>query len=172
MENCTWKRVRIPVCIIIYILKKEKMQASSGYSLTLWHVNKHCSSLSLTLSHAHTTTTSSIAPQNKNTGPCSVKFPELLLLAFYLLLADDFSTYCTKKNWIRWTHLSFLSSTSSWFSLFLFIYFILEKIFWLCHAACGIIVPQLGIKLAPPALEAPSLNCWTTPEVLKIIIKK
>ena len=31
--------------------------------------------------------------------------------------------------------------------------------------ACGILVPQPGIKLMPPALEAHSLNLWTTREV-------
>ena len=31
--------------------------------------------------------------------------------------------------------------------------------------ACGMLVPWLGIKPAPPALEAQSLNHWTTREV-------
>ena len=31
--------------------------------------------------------------------------------------------------------------------------------------ACGILVPQPGIKLMPPALEAQSLNQWTAREV-------
>ena len=30
--------------------------------------------------------------------------------------------------------------------------------FWPCYAACGILVPQLEIKLMPPALAAWSLN--------------
>ena len=38
-------------------------------------------------------------------------------------------------------------------------------VFWLHCAACGILVPQLRIKPAPPALEAQSLNHWTTREV-------
>ena len=33
-------------------------------------------------------------------------------------------------------------------------------------AAFGILVSQLGIKLTPPAVEAHSLNHWTTREVL------
>ena len=33
-------------------------------------------------------------------------------------------------------------------------------------AAFGILVSQLGIKLTPPAVEAHSLNHWTTGEVL------
>ena len=39
-------------------------------------------------------------------------------------------------------------------------------IFWLCHMACGILVPPPGIKPAPPALETRSLNHWTAREVL------
>ena len=30
------------------------------------------------------------------------------------------------------------------------------------HMACGILVPQPGITLAPPPFEAQSLNHWTT----------
>ena len=37
--------------------------------------------------------------------------------------------------------------------------------FWLHCTACGILVPQPGIKPAPPALEAQSLNHWTTREI-------
>ena len=28
--------------------------------------------------------------------------------------------------------------------------------------ACGILVPQPGVKSVPPALKAQSPNCWTT----------
>ena len=34
------------------------------------------------------------------------------------------------------------------------------------HVACGILVHQPGIELMPPALEAWSLDHWTTREVL------
>ena len=37
---------------------------------------------------------------------------------------------------------------------------------WLHYVACGILVPRPGIKPTPPALEAWSLNHWTTREVL------
>ena len=37
--------------------------------------------------------------------------------------------------------------------------------FWLCLAACGILVPWPGIIPAPPAVEARSPNHWTTREV-------
>ena len=33
------------------------------------------------------------------------------------------------------------------------------------HVACGILVPQPGIKPTPPALEMQSLNHWTNREV-------
>ena len=36
---------------------------------------------------------------------------------------------------------------------------------WLYHTACRILVPQPGIKSASPAMEAQSLNNWTTREV-------
>ena len=38
--------------------------------------------------------------------------------------------------------------------------------FWPCHEACGILVPQPGTKLVPPALEAQSPNHWTSKEFL------
>ena len=34
--------------------------------------------------------------------------------------------------------------------------------------ACGILVPQPGIEPVPPALEAQSLNHWTTREVPRV----
>ena len=37
--------------------------------------------------------------------------------------------------------------------------------FWPRHAACRILVPQAGIKPAPPVLEARRLNHWTAREV-------
>ena len=49
------------------------------------------------------------------------------------------------------------------------LFFLIEKFFFvggrLCHEVCGILVPRSGIELAPPALEAWSLNHWTTREV-------
>ena len=36
--------------------------------------------------------------------------------------------------------------------------------FWPCYEACGILVPHLGIKPVPPALEAWSLNHWAPRE--------
>ena len=38
-----------------------------------------------------------------------------------------------------------------------------------CSVACGILVPQPGIKPVPPAVKAWSLNHWTAKEVPKII---
>ena len=37
--------------------------------------------------------------------------------------------------------------------------------FWSCFTACGISVPWPGIEPVPPAVEAQSLNHWTTREV-------
>ena len=45
-------------------------------------------------------------------------------------------------------------------------YNIVSVLFWLFdYKACGILAPQPGIKPLPPALEARSLNHWTTREV-------
>ena len=37
--------------------------------------------------------------------------------------------------------------------------------FWLHHVVCGILVPLLRIKPAPPALEGGTLNHWTARKV-------
>ena len=50
-----------------------------------------------------------------------------------------------------------ISSFVSFFSLFFF--------FWPCTVACGILVPQPGIELSSPAVEAQSLNHWCAQEV-------
>ena len=50
---------------------------------------------------------------------------------------------------------------------FIFFFFFLNLflyIFWLCHMAYGILVPQLGIEPKPLAVRAWSLNHWTTRE--------
>ena len=47
----------------------------------------------------------------------------------------------------------------------LHLWLLLFKIKFLHHAACDILVPQPGIEPVPPALEAWSLNHWTTKEV-------
>ena len=39
------------------------------------------------------------------------------------------------------------------------------SIFLGCAVACGILFPQSGIELVPPALGVPSLNHWTAWEV-------
>ena len=38
-------------------------------------------------------------------------------------------------------------------------------VFWLHRVTCGISVPRLGMEPMPPAVEAWSLNHWTTREV-------
>ena len=60
--------------------------------------------------------------------------------------------------------LSFVTvPTPSTSSLCPFLFFFL--IFWLPCMACGILVPQPGMELSAPALEAQSLNHWTAGEV-------
>lgn len=55
----------------------------------------------------------------------------------------------------------------------LFLLLLLYLIFWLYCAACGVPVPQLGIEPVAPALEAQSLNHWTTREVpVRLSFKK
>ena len=39
-----------------------------------------------------------------------------------------------------------------------------------CSTACGILVPQPGIEPTSPAVEAQSLNHWTTSEVSRFIL--
>ena len=51
---------------------------------------------------------------------------------------------------------------------FLFVF----QIFWHGCSACGILVPQPGIKSEPLALEAMSLNHWTTREGQDRVLKE
>ena len=44
--------------------------------------------------------------------------------------------------------------------------------FWLSCAACGILVPHLGVKPGPPAVKAPSPNHWTAREFPAVVIFK
>ena len=46
---------------------------------------------------------------------------------------------------------------------------ILLFFFWLCHTACRILVSQPDIEPTPSALEAWSLNHWTTREEIIIL---
>ena len=60
--------------------------------------------------------------------------------------------------------ISWLSSLDKSFSSFSLI----KKknfIFWPQHVACGVLVPQLQIEPVSPALEAQSVNHWTSREV-------
>ena len=42
------------------------------------------------------------------------------------------------------------------------------NLFWPCCTACGILVPQPGIELVPPAAEAQSPSHWTTRKFLDL----
>ena len=44
-----------------------------------------------------------------------------------------------------------------------------DFIFWLCHRACGILVPQPGIENWIPKIKAPSPNHWTASEFSMMI---
>ena len=57
-------------------------------------------------------------------------------------------------------------------ALFLVLFVYLFIYFWLYPTACRILVPWPGIEPAPPALEARSLNHWTTREVPYFIFWK
>ena len=52
-----------------------------------------------------------------------------------------------------------MSSSTSFF-------FLIKFFFRPYRTACGNFVPWLGIEPVPPAVEAPSPNCWTAREVL------
>jgi hypothetical protein len=43
--------------------------------------------------------------------------------------------------------------------------FVCLFVFWLCHEACGILVPWSGIEPMTPVVEAGSLNHWTARKV-------
>ena len=51
------------------------------------------------------------------------------------------------------------------FLFFPFLKYYIFIYFWPCHTVCGTSVLQPGIEPVPPALEAQSLNHWTTREV-------
>ena len=55
------------------------------------------------------------------------------------------------------------------FCLFVFNLFLVWGFFffWLCHAACGISVPQPGIEPRPSAVRVQSPNHWVVKEVSK-----
>ena len=59
-------------------------------------------------------------------------------------------------------HLQNLSLSYTYYS---FLIFYLMLFIWSCCTACGILVPQGGTELTPPALKAQSLNHWITREV-------
>ena len=65
---------------------------------------------------------------------------------------------------------STLPKTAGPLILFYFYYYYYFLIFWSHHAACGILVPRTGIKLAPPAVEMQSLNHWIAREVPRIVL--
>ena len=63
------------------------------------------------------------------------------------------------------TRAAFLSFIKAVGCLCLYLVTYLFSIFWPCCMACGILVPWPGIEPMSPAVEAWSLNNWTTREV-------
>ena len=79
--------------------------------------------------------------------------------------AIAFSSFMHKSFKILWESFQEEFSISQDRQLYTFLSFF----FLVCHTTCGILVPWLGIKPAPPAEEGPSLNHWTTREDLTFI---
>ena len=69
---------------------------------------------------------------------------------------------CLSCDWIK-PHMGRYLNTSFFFLIYFFI-------FRLCHVPCGILVPRPGFEPGPPAVEAWSLNHWTTRGVPKSFI--
>ena len=75
-----------------------------------------------------------------------------------------------------WTRLSMHAGTTSrTLNLQPFLgyppYYYYYLMFWPCHEACGILVPQPGMKPLALALEVQSLNRWTTRESQAILFR-
>ena len=71
----------------------------------------------------------------------------------------------TRKERNGYWGVLFEAQMVKWLLLFCGFLFVCFLTFWPHHVARGILVPGPGIKLMPPALEAQSLNHWTTREV-------
>ena len=59
-----------------------------------------------------------------------------------------------------------LKISSGFLNLFFIFYF------WLCHRACGILVPRPGIEPGATAVRAPSPNHWTARELLSCFFNR
>ena len=64
------------------------------------------------------------------------------------------------RNWERWR-----VDMCLWEALLDPIFFLM---FWPCSMACGMLVPQPGFEPLPSAVEAQSLNHWSTKEVASL----
>ena len=75
----------------------------------------------------------------------------------------------TQLKWLN-THLIMTTWVPFSFSLFKFYFFYqffswIIFIFWLCRAACGILIPWPGIEPMPPTMDTQDLNHWTAGKV-------
>ena len=90
--------------------------------------------------------------------PLSVRIPELYLpfIFFFLISTSSFLFYCSSYNNILFLFYGpntiFYLSEDMNYNSFLFV------CFWLCRAACGMLVPWPGIEPTPSAVRAPSPN--------------
>ena len=61
-------------------------------------------------------------------------------------------------------------------SLYTILFYLFYFAFWPCHAACGILVPQPGIKPVPPAsclgsMESQPLDCQESPYAIHFQVR-
>ena len=85
------------------------------------------------------------------------------------ILGERMSVVPFNSDYLSWV----LHKTQLWVVLYFGHSFKMPSIiflvfFWPCHVACGILFPRPGIEPVPPAVEAQSLNHWTTREVPKM----
>ena len=107
---------------------------------------------------------------------CFMYFGVLVLDAYTLFVICFLNVSCLFSSYFP-PLLPFVFKKHQCTTINFFIFFLLFKrffyflFFWPHHAACGILVPQPGIEPRSTALEAWSLNCWTTREAPFTIFK-
>ena len=81
------------------------------------------------------------------------------------LLVEEGKENSRRVNLMYWDPKSCCFCVFFFFNKHLFLFVLFLFILLPCHMACGILVPQEGIKPAAPALKVWSLNHWTAREV-------
>ena len=85
-----------------------------------------------------------------------------------LSLEEGYSFIQIISKWIeypRGTRINFVKTCTRSLKYWLLFFWLLLSMFWLRHMACRLLGPQLGMEPMPSAVEAWSLNHWTTREV-------